>query len=84
VEVGLLLPRISECYYGFRSTRHRKKDDRNNENSEQGVGKFEYLYEVVAVGDASAALTVPIFHFGEISISEAKTYLKGRAIPVKI
>ena len=49
-----------------------------------GAGKLEHLYEAVAVGKASAVLAASIFHFGEISIPEAKRYLKERGITVKI
>jgi hypothetical protein len=51
VENGLLLPRISECYYGFRSTGRIKKDDHDNDNSKHGARKLERLHEVVAAGD---------------------------------
>jgi len=49
-----------------------------------GAGKLEHLYEAVVTGKASAVLAASIFHFGEISIPEAKRYLKERGIPVKI
>jgi len=49
-----------------------------------GAGKLEHLYGVVVNGKASAVLAASIFHFGEISIPEAKRYLKERGIPVKI
>jgi cyclase len=49
-----------------------------------GAGKLEHLYEAVAVGKASAVLAASIFHFGEISIPEAKRYLRERGITVKI
>jgi len=49
-----------------------------------GAGKLEHLYEAVTIGKASAVLAASIFHFGEISIPEAKRYLKERGIPVKI
>jgi len=49
-----------------------------------GAGKLEHLYQAVTVGKASAVLAASIFHFGEISISEAKQYLKGKGIPVRI
>jgi len=49
-----------------------------------GAGKLEHLYQAVAVGKASAVLAASIFHFGEISIPEAKRYLKEKGIPVKI
>ncbi len=49
-----------------------------------GAGKLEHLYDAVAIGKASAVLAASIFHFGEISISQAKHYLKERGVPVKI
>lgn len=49
-----------------------------------GAGKLEHLYEAVVIGKASAVLAASIFHFGEISIPEAKKYLKERGIPVKL
>ena len=48
-----------------------------------GAGKLEHLYEAVTIGKASAVLAASIFHFGEISISEAKMYLKGKGITIK-
>ena len=48
-----------------------------------GAGKLEHLYEAVTIGKAAAVLAASIFHFGEISIAEAKRYLKERGIPVK-
>jgi cyclase len=49
-----------------------------------GAGKLEHLYEAVATGKASAVLAASIFHFGEISIVQAKQYLKERGIPVRL
>jgi len=49
-----------------------------------GAGRLEHLYDAVVTGKASAVLAASIFHFGEISISQAKHYLKGRGIPVRI
>jgi cyclase len=48
-----------------------------------GAGKLEHLYEAVTIGKAAAVLAASIFHFGEISIAEAKMYLKGKGIAVK-
>jgi len=48
-----------------------------------GAGKLEHLYQAVTIGKAAAVLAASIFHFGEISISQAKQYLKERGIPVK-
>ena len=49
-----------------------------------GAGKLEHLYDAVVEGKASAVLAASIFHFGEISIPEAKRYLKEKGIPVSI
>jgi cyclase len=49
-----------------------------------GAGTLEHLYEGVVIGKASAVLAASIFHFGEISIPEAKRYLKQKGIPVRI
>jgi len=49
-----------------------------------GAGKLEHLYEAVVQGKASAVLAASIFHFGEVSILEAKRYLKERGIQVKL
>ncbi len=48
-----------------------------------GAGKLEHLYEGVVLGKASALLAASIFHFGEISIPEAKRYLEEKGIPVR-
>jgi len=49
-----------------------------------GAGKLEHLYEATVIGKASAVLAASIFHFGEISIPEAKRYLKEKGIAVNI
>jgi cyclase len=49
-----------------------------------GAGKLEHLYEAVAIAKAAAVLAASIFHFGEISIPEAKRYLKSKGIPVRL
>jgi cyclase len=49
-----------------------------------GAGTLEHLYRAVAEGKASAVLAASIFHFREISIPEAKQYLKSRGIPVNL
>jgi len=49
-----------------------------------GAGKLEHLYEAVALAKASAVLAASIFHFGEVTIPQAKKYLSERGIPVKI
>ena len=49
-----------------------------------GAGTLEHLYDAVVTGKASSVLAASIFHFGEISIPEAKRFLKEKGIPVKI
>jgi len=49
-----------------------------------GAGTLEHLYEAVTKGKASAVLAASIFHFGEISIPQAKQYLREKGVPVKI
>ncbi|MFC1900619.1 imidazole glycerol phosphate synthase subunit HisF [Chloroflexota bacterium] len=49
-----------------------------------GAGTLEHLYEAVEKASASAVLAASIFHFGEISIPEAKEYLKEKGIEVNI
>jgi cyclase len=47
-----------------------------------GAGTLEHLYQAVVDGKASAVLAASIFHFGEISIPQAKQYLKEKGIAV--
>jgi cyclase len=49
-----------------------------------GAGTLEHLYEGVVEGKASAVLAASIFHFGEISVSEAKKYLASRGVSVRL
>ena len=49
-----------------------------------GAGTLEHLYQAVVQGKASAVLAASIFHFKEITIPQAKQYLKERGIPVRI
>ncbi len=48
-----------------------------------GAGTLEHLYQAVVTGKASAVLAASIFHFGEISIPQAKKYLQERGIAIK-
>ncbi len=47
-----------------------------------GAGKLVHLYDAVVTGKAAAVLAATIFHFREISISQAKQYLKERGVSV--
>jgi cyclase len=49
-----------------------------------GAGTLEHLYQAVVEAKASAVLAASIFHFGEISIPEAKKYLQGKGISVNL
>ena len=49
-----------------------------------GAGRLEHLYEAVVLGKASALLAASIFHFGEITIPQAKRYLQEKGIPVRL
>jgi cyclase len=49
-----------------------------------GAGKLEHLYEVVVIGKASAVLCASVFHFGEITIPQAKKYLASKGILVRL
>ncbi|MFT5433570.1 MAG: cyclase, partial [Myxococcota bacterium] len=50
-----------------------------------GVGTLDHLFWGVADAgaNADAVLAASIFHFGEHTISEAKSYLAERGIPVR-
>ncbi len=48
-----------------------------------GVGKVQDLVDGVIQGHASAVLAASIFHFGEVSIAQAKAALRAARIPVR-
>ena len=49
-----------------------------------GAGKTEHLVEAARDGHAAAVLAASIFHFGEISIGEAKLAMAEAGIPVRL
>lgn len=49
-----------------------------------GVGTLEHFYHGFKEGKADACLAASVFHFGELSISEVKSYLSERGIPVRV
>jgi len=49
-----------------------------------GVGTLDHLVEGVREGHASAVLAASIFHFGEHTIGEAKQYMSGKGVPVRL
>ncbi|WP_444660132.1 imidazole glycerol phosphate synthase subunit HisF [Caproiciproducens sp. R2] len=48
-----------------------------------GAGKLEHFYDAFTAGKADAVLAASLFHFGEITIPELKTYLAQRGVPVR-
>ena len=48
-----------------------------------GAGTLEHFYQVFAEGGADAALAASVFHYGEISIPEVKTFLKQKKVNVR-
>ena len=48
-----------------------------------GVGTLEHLYDGAAAGGASAVLAASIFHFGQHSVREAKSYLAERGLVIR-
>jgi len=49
-----------------------------------GAAKLEHFCEAMAIGKAAAVLAASVFHFGEISISQARDYLAEKGISVRI
>lgn len=49
-----------------------------------GAGKKEHLAEVLLHGKADAVLAASIFHFGELTVGDVKTYLKEQGIAVRV
>jgi imidazole glycerol-phosphate synthase subunit HisF len=49
-----------------------------------GVGALNHLVEGIRDGGASAALAASIFHFGEFSIAEAKSYMAKNGVAVRL
>jgi cyclase len=49
-----------------------------------GAGTTDHLVDAVTSGGADAVLAASIFHFGEISIREAKTAMAAAGVPVRL
>jgi imidazole glycerol-phosphate synthase subunit HisF len=49
-----------------------------------GVGTLEHLAEGIERGRADAVLAASVFHFGEISIPQAKRFLAARGIEMRL
>ena len=48
-----------------------------------GVGNVQDLVDGVTRGHASAVLAASIFHFGEVTIAEAKSALAEAGLPIR-
>lgn len=48
-----------------------------------GVGNLQHLVEGITLGGADAVLAASIFHYGEYTVQEAKTYMRERGIEVR-
>jgi imidazole glycerol-phosphate synthase subunit HisF len=49
-----------------------------------GVGNLDHLAQGVADGKADAVLAASIFHFGEFTVRQAKEFMAGRGIEVRL
>jgi cyclase len=49
-----------------------------------GVGTLEHLVEGIRDGHATAVLAASIFHFGEHTVREAKTYMAAAGLPMRL
>jgi cyclase len=48
-----------------------------------GAGKLEHFFDALTAGGASAVLAASLFHFGELSIGDVKSYLRSRGLEVR-
>jgi cyclase len=49
-----------------------------------GAGKAQHLIEAVRDGGADAVLAASIFHFGEVTIADAKAAMAAAGLPVRL
>jgi imidazole glycerol-phosphate synthase subunit HisF len=49
-----------------------------------GVGSLQHLADGVTLGGASAVLAASIFHFGQHTVAEAKQFMAGQGIPMRV
>jgi cyclase len=49
-----------------------------------GVGTLSHLADGIEHGHADGVLAASIFHFGEYAVQEAKRYMAGRGIPMRL
>jgi cyclase len=49
-----------------------------------GVGNLDHMVAGIRDGHATAVLAASIFHFGEHSVREAKTYMAKAGLPMRL
>ncbi len=49
-----------------------------------GVGNLQHLVDGIKIGGADAVLAASIFHYGEYTVSQAKTYMQAHNIEVRL
>ena len=49
-----------------------------------GAGSAEHFAQVLTEGEADAALAASIFHYGKVRVSDLKSHLQHRGIPVRL
>ena len=49
-----------------------------------GVGSLDHMVEGIRDGHATAVLAASIFHFGEYSVRDAKTYMARAGLPMRL
>jgi imidazole glycerol-phosphate synthase subunit HisF len=49
-----------------------------------GAGTLQHMADVLLEGKADAVLAASIFHFGEFTVRDAKVFLAGKGIPVRM
>src|SRR6202041_2281996 len=49
-----------------------------------GVGNLQHLVDGIRDGHAAAVLAASIFHFGEYSVRDAKTFMSKAGLPVRL
>jgi cyclase len=47
-----------------------------------GAGNCSHIYDALTTGKAEAALLASLLHYGQLTISEVKNYLKERKVPI--
>jgi cyclase len=49
-----------------------------------GAGELEHFYDVLTRGKADAVLAASVFHYGQFSVQQVKSYLKSRNVEVRL